>query len=219
MVGAIDKRDILAHPFVTIRCFGWRVFLRAIFAGRDKTFLSVLAEAEVLKPAAENVVEFVARCVELELKASRIYAALARRFAAAPAEHEFFATLSGQEECHAELLELCRAAAAQQRWNEKQVDPWRNAVPKLEQHMEDAEASLDDIHALRPALRLVIDIESSEINDVFSSIVAATESEFVRRLTVFGEAEKRHLAFICRAIAKLDPELTEASQVLNKRCA
>ena len=82
MVGAIDKRDILAHPFVTIRCFGWRVFLRAIFAGRDKTFLSVLADAEVLKPAAENVVEFVARCVELELKASRIYAALARHFAA-----------------------------------------------------------------------------------------------------------------------------------------
>jgi len=25
MVGVIRKRDILAHPLVTIRCFGWRV--------------------------------------------------------------------------------------------------------------------------------------------------------------------------------------------------
>ena len=29
MVGAIIKRDILAHPVVTIRCFGWSVFIRA----------------------------------------------------------------------------------------------------------------------------------------------------------------------------------------------
>ena len=114
---------------------------------------------------------------------------------------------------------MCRAAAAQQRWNEKQVAPWRDVVPNLERHMADAEASLDDIHALRPALRLVIDIESSEINEVFSSIVAASESEFVRRLTVFGETEKRHLAFICRAIAELDPELTEPARSSRSVCA
>ncbi len=76
MVGAINKRDILSHPWVTIRCFGWRVFWRAIFARGDRTFLSLLTDSEVLKPAGEGVPEFVARCVELELKASRVYAAL-----------------------------------------------------------------------------------------------------------------------------------------------
>ena len=29
MVGAITERDILAHPLVTISCFGWGVFWRA----------------------------------------------------------------------------------------------------------------------------------------------------------------------------------------------
>ncbi|MHB0959647.1 MAG: hypothetical protein ACYC0X_29545 [Pirellulaceae bacterium] len=219
MVGAINKRDILAHCILTIRCFGWHVFLRALFAGRNKSFLSVLTESEVLKPAADHVVEFVARCVELELKASRIYAALARHFAADPAVRDFFATLAAHEECHAELLELCRAAAAQQNWNEQKVAPWRDVVVDLEQHMADAEASLDDADSLRAALHLMIDIESSEINDVFSSIVAASESEFVRRLNVFGETQKRHLAFICRGVARLDPESIGASQVLKARCA
>jgi hypothetical protein len=217
MVGAIDKRDILAHPLVTIRCFGWRVFLRAIFAGPNQTFLSVLAEAEVLKPAADNVVEFVARCVELELRAGRVYAALSRRFAATRSVQQFFAVLASQEECHAELLELCRAAAAQRRWNENQVAPWRDVVPRLERRMAVAEASVGDIQTLRPALQLVVDIESSEINEVFRSIVAASESEFVRRLTVFGESEKRHLAFIRRGIAELDPEVADVDRLLQNR--
>jgi rubrerythrin len=216
MVGAIDKRDILAHPIVTIRCFGWRVFVKALLAGRSKTFLSVLAEAEVLQPAAENVVEFIARCVELELKASRIYTALARRFADDQAVHGFFESLAAQEDSHAELLELCRAAAAQQRWDETQVAPWRDVVPRLERHMVECEGSVDGVHTLPEALRLVIDIESSEINDVFSSVVAAADSEFVRRLSVFGETERRHLDFICRAISRLAPELADDSRVLQK---
>ena len=216
MVGAITKRDILAHPLVTIRCFGWRVFWRALFAGRERTFLSVLSEAEVLQPAAENVVEFIARCVELELKASRIYTAFARRWADSQAAHDFFATLASQENGHAELLELCRTAAAQQRWNEGQAAPWRQVVPRLEQHMADAEAASDDAHSVHAALQLVIDIESSEINDVFHSVVAATDSEFVRRLAVFHDAEQRHLDFASRSIAQLDPELASASLVLRR---
>ena len=31
MVGVISHWDILAHPVVTIRAFGWRVFFRAVF--------------------------------------------------------------------------------------------------------------------------------------------------------------------------------------------
>ena len=44
MIGAIRKRDILAHPFITIDCFGWSVFLRALTAGRNQTFLALLTE-------------------------------------------------------------------------------------------------------------------------------------------------------------------------------
>ncbi len=219
MVGAIDKRDILAHPIVTIQCFGWRVFLRALLAGRNTTFLSVLTATEALKPAAETVVEFVARCVELELTASRIYAALARRFANTPDLYTFFASISGQEESHAELLELCRAAAAQSQWLEEQIQPWRRSLPQLERHMADAESRVDDVHSALDALRLVIEIESSEINDVFRSIVTAADSEFVRRVNVFGDTERRHLSFIGHSIVRLEPSLAEADRALAKRAA
>ena len=49
MDGAICKREILSHPVVTIECFGWAVFFRAVFSGRDQTFLSLLQQAGVFQ--------------------------------------------------------------------------------------------------------------------------------------------------------------------------
>ena len=80
MVGVICRRNILAHPFVTIRCFGWRVFFRALIAGRSQTFLSVLADAKGLQPPKVRVPELIERCAKLELQAGRIYEGLAERF-------------------------------------------------------------------------------------------------------------------------------------------
>ena len=185
----------------------------------NTTFLSVLTAADVFKPDTETVVEFVARCVELELTASRIYAALARRFADTSDLHTFFASISGQEESHAELLELCRAAAAQSQWLEEQIQPWRRSLPKLERHMAEAESRVDDVHSAIDALRLVIEIESSEINEVFRSIVTAADSEFVRRVNVFGDTDRRHLNFIGHSIIRLEPTLAEAGRALTKRAA
>ena len=49
MIGAICTNDILFHPFVTIRAFGWRVFFRAVFEGQGGTFLSLLQREGFLK--------------------------------------------------------------------------------------------------------------------------------------------------------------------------
>ena len=76
MIGAIRKLDILAHPIVTIRCFGWQVFVRALTAGRSQTFLSLLVDSKAHKTPRV----FVERCVSLELQAMRIYETLAQRF-------------------------------------------------------------------------------------------------------------------------------------------
>lgn len=62
MVGAIGKWEVLSHPVVTIRCFGWAVFFRAMFASPDQTFLSLLTKAGLFEP----VPEFIGRCVDLE---------------------------------------------------------------------------------------------------------------------------------------------------------
>jgi hypothetical protein len=49
MVGAICKWEVLFHPIVTIQCFGWTVFFRAVFAGPNQTFLSLLTKAGVFE--------------------------------------------------------------------------------------------------------------------------------------------------------------------------
>ena len=71
MIGVIRRRNILAHPFVTIRCFGSQVFFRALIAGHSQTFLSLLADTKGLQPPTVKVPEVVERCVKLELQALR----------------------------------------------------------------------------------------------------------------------------------------------------
>jgi len=213
MVGAICKRDILAHPLVTIHCFGWPVFFRALFAGRTQTFLSLLTEPRGARPSTVQVPAVVERCIALELRAKRIYEMLAQRFS--DPTKGFFQALAHQEQTHSQLLELCRIAAEQSRWNAKHFDPWRDAVPRLEQQMRETEKSMDSVHSSEEALHLVIEIESSEVNRVFQGIVAASDSDFVRAVQAFHNATSQHISFICEEIPRLAPDL--AQQCLEMR--
>jgi rubrerythrin len=208
MVGAIRRRDILAHPFVTIHSFGLPLFLKALVAGRNKTFLSLVTQTRVFRPATIPVPELLGRCVELESRARQIYESLAERFSDQEPVREFFETLAHQEQDHYELLELCRELVSQEGWLEETFSPWRDAVPRLERQMDEAEVTLEALDSLADALRLVITIEDSEINQVFASAVAATDSAFVRALQTFETADTKHLSYICNEIPKLDPDLT-----------
>ena len=214
MVGAICKWDILAHPVVTIRCFGWKVFFRALVANHQQTFLSLLVEADVFEAPPDEVPKLVGRCVDLELRAKRIYETLAQRFADPEPVRQFFDKLARQEEDHAELLGLCRAAAGRGGWDEKHFDPWRNALPQLERQMSEAEAWIDSLGTLADALRLVIQVESSEINQVYLAVVEASESEFVRKLDAFLKAGREHIDYICRQIPEFEPDFAEVCQTL-----
>jgi hypothetical protein len=216
MFGAICKRDILAHPIVTIRCFGWRVFFKSLFAGRDQTFLSLLNQADVLKPAGD-VLELVGRCVDLELRAKKTYETYAARFAQRLEARRFFESMARQEQGHAELLSVCREAARHERWNDKLFAPWRDAIPKLEEKMESTERRVAENKDLIVALQHVIDIESSEINHIFDAVVNATDSEFVRRLQVFRTTEIQHINFICRAVSELEPSLIDACRDMQEK--
>ena len=206
MVGAICKREILAHPFITIRCFGWRVFFRALTAGQNETFLSIVTEVNTRRPSVK-VPELVGQCIDLELRAKDIYESLAGRFAKQEPVKRFFEMLAQQEQSHAELLELCRAAAGRGRWDGQHFEPWRDTIPQLKCQMEKAASTLDSLVGARDALRLVIQIESSEVNQVFRGVVAATGSDFVRRLQAFQQSTSHHLGYICEEIPKLEPDL------------
>ena len=132
MIGAIRRRDILAHPVVTIRCFGWRVFLSTLFADRDQTFLSLLVRAGALQPHESKTPETVERCIKLEFQAQRIYHRLAGRFLGSQPISDMFDALAYQEQTHAELLRLCHEAAVRSSWEEACFEPWKDAVANLE---------------------------------------------------------------------------------------
>jgi hypothetical protein len=215
VIGAIRRRDIVTHPVVTVRCFGWKVFLRALGAGQHQTFLSLLADRQVLQPVSAKVPELVDRCIGLELCAERIYESLAERFSQPDSVKGLFATLAHQEQDHAELLDLCRAAAGRVELEGTNFDPWRDAVPGLEKQMQEAESCTASLDCLSDALRLVIQIESSEINRIYLGIVAASDSEFVRALRVFHEAGLKHILYICATVPEMDPELRNACQKLR----
>ena len=215
MIGAICRQDILAHPLITIRCFGWKVFFRALLTGQNQTFLSLLTETPALRAAPEKVPELVDRCIALESKAARIYESLARRFDQPGSGKRFFATLARQEKDHAELLELCRAAAGRGEWNAQHFDPWRDAVPGLEERMRRAESRAGSLDRLSDALQLVLQLESSEINQVYSGIVAASDSDFVRTMRVFHDAGWEHILYISKCIHEMEPELRDVCQQLR----
>jgi rubrerythrin len=214
MLGAIRKRDILAHPIVTVQCFGWKVFFRVLVAGGDVTFLSIVASSRFFGEAAGELPDLVGRCVELERSAKRIYEALADRFDDQPEVRRFFRSLAMQEKNHAEMLTLCLRSTSHGRWVEQQLSSMRGSVERLQNEMLAAEASVPDISTARDALRLVITIESSEINRLFKRVVAACPSQFVRTIRRFWDAEQQHFLFICKGIQVLSPELSDECKVL-----
>jgi rubrerythrin len=215
MVGAIRRRDILAHPLITVHCFGWPILFKALVAGRDRTFLSLLADTWTQRPPRLEVPELLERCVKLELRAQRIYESLATRFGEHEPVRRFFETLASQEKTHYEMLQLCRGLAGREGWLEEHFKPWRDAVPRLERQMDDVEACVEGLERSTDALHLVIRIEGSEINQVFGGVVAATDSSFVRNLQAFQNAEAKHIEYIARQIPELEPDLADECAVLT----
>ena len=173
MVGVITSWDVLAHPISTIRSFGWVVFFRAVGPWQAKPFLSLVRDAGFFGTSASAVPTILERCIALELRAKVIYRTFARAFADEGLVAPFFAGLAEQEQYHADLLEVCRAAALRMGWKANLFNPLQDYLPRLEQQMDAAEAAVHHVGSVEDALRLVIQIESSEVNEVFRAALAA----------------------------------------------
>jgi hypothetical protein len=217
MVGVIRSWDILAHPIATIRSFGWRVFFKAAVPWQEQTFLSLLREAGWFRVATPPMAALLDRCIALELRANRLYTALATVFAEQGLVGEFFSVLAQGEQYHADLLELARAAAIRSGWKVNLFNPWQEYLPRLEQQMDAAEAAVAEIDSVDDALQIVVQIESSEINQVFSVVLAATNAAFVKRLEPFREAMDAHMSYIVERLPELSPNLMLASRELRAR--
>ncbi len=217
MVGVIRKRDIISHPLVTVQCFGWRVFFKALLAGQDQTFLSLLTDSGTFQSQKSQIPEYVESCIQLELRAKRLYWHLARKFSQASVVRIFFTTLARQEQEHADLLQLCREAAGRGQWIARYFEPYAKKMSQLENGMQETESRLERLRTIADALRLVIRIESSEVNDVFQSIVSASDSKFVRSFGLFHTSIGKHLHYINSNILKIDPDLKDDCKVLQDK--
>jgi hypothetical protein len=217
MVGVITGWDILAHPITIIQYFGWRVFFKAVVPWHDTPFLSLVRDAGFQKPAVSSVPTILERCVGLELRAKRIYGVLAKALDDQGLVGPFFAGLAVQEQYHADLLELCRVAAIRNGWRANIFNPWQDYLPRLEQQMEDTELAVREIDSIDDALRLVIQIESSEINQVFNAALAATDAALVKRLRPFRKAIESHMSYIVERLPQLSPNLILPTREMRAR--
>jgi len=217
MVGVITHWDILAHPFVTIRCFGWGVFFQAIGPWQSRPFLSMLRDAGCFGTTASNVPTILERCVGLELRAKRIYKALAKTFADEDSVGQFFAGMVEQEQYHADLLEICRAAAIRGGWKANLFNPWDAYLPRLEQQMDATEATVSGIHSVEAALQLVVQLESAEINQVFYAALGASDSAFVKKLRPFQKTMEAHMAYLVERLPELSPNMLLACRELRAK--
>ncbi len=217
MLGAIRTQDILLHPFVTVRAFGAKVFFRAVFEGRNTTFLSLLQRDGVFEATTSTEPDLIERCVRLELQAAAIYRSLAERFVDSVPLSDFLNELVNEEQEHADLLRVCKSFACQGQFVSSRFSPWHASVPLPEQQMQEIVASLDKIGSVDDVVRVVMQIETSEINPIFLGVVEATESPFVKTLSPFRTAIRHHVDYICRSVTAFTASGAAASRELRAK--
>ncbi len=100
-------------------------------------------------------------------------------------------------------------------WMSDCFNPWEHYLPNLQQHMDEIEAALYHVDSLDDAFRLVVQIESGEINRVFQSVLASSNSAFVKRIAAFRGAVKQHISYIAKRLPELDARLMLASRELR----
>ena len=130
---------------------------------------------------------------------------------------DFLNELADEEQEHADLLRVCKFFASQGRFVPDRFRPWHDYVPLLEQQMQQAVASLDEIESTDDLVRLILQIETSEINPVFMGVVEATDSPFVRNLGPFRRAVRRHIGYICKTISTLTPSAAATCRKLREK--
>jgi len=213
MLGAITRYDILSHPIITINCFGWNVFFRAVFSNQCDTFLSLLQNSKTFDSGTLHFphMELIGRGIKLELKAKHIYEDFADKFSSSPDAVKFFKELAQQEQEHADCLRICRDATQPTDWNEEYLNSWMEILTTLEDGMAEAVQFAEKISSLDEAMQLVLQIESSEVNQLFQAIFMASDSLFVRKILNFKKATEDHIVYITEYLPLISPNFLQAS--------
>lgn len=187
MRGLIGKKDVLRHPVVVIRGFGWKAFFRAVAAPPGRTFLEVISVG-IPRPSTPQEIELSAqldKMISFELRCSHIYARMAEIFRDRwGLARDFFRNLSEQEEGHAEILRITKVEVSRR-------SLWKILIPVKAEVIEKTDKLLSDVEwSLREPEKLTIEqglenverLESSEINMVFDFLLHSVSSPFIKKI-------------------------------------
>lgn len=185
MKGLIGRKDVLLHPITVIQGFGFKVFFQTLFAPHHITFLEVISQ-DLPQPVSAEEIQMTLlldKLISFELRTSHIYARMALLFKSHDGAHDFFHTISGQEQGHAEILRITKVEVARQKlWD--QIKPIsQTVIDKIDRELSHLEWDIRHPEAFgyKEALKMVEVLESSEINVVFDFIQHAIQTPFLRK--------------------------------------
>jgi len=122
--------------------------------------------------------------------------------------------LGDQEQYHADLLEICRAAAIRRGWKANLFNPWTTTCRDLNDKWRRPKPRCRKLIPSRPPCIGRPD-RIRGINQVFCAALAATDSAFVKKLRPFQAAMEAHMAYIVERIPELSPRLLLAARELR----
>ncbi len=199
MQGVITTKAILQNPIVIIEGFGLRVFINALFADKDATFLDIINECHELDAhkdmASMNLSEIVNQFIGYELKSQEIYTILSERFSELSDVSAFFKNLARHEEGHAIVLARVRREIERGHYWKESKQIHLDEIKRFDRFMKKAEASVLAGVSLAEALTLVDQLEGSEINIVFENLNKSVDMKSRKRFEKFFVMTSEHIGY------------------------
>lgn len=175
MRGVINKIDLITHPFIVIQGFGLKVYLQALIAPKDSTFLDLIRQkvTEPLSPQHEHLNAQIHHLTTIEKGLAGIYSSLQEKYAANPVAAKFFETISEHEKDHTEMLEIIKAEVVRRK-------AWHSIKPVKKELIQNAEKTIEDIQnelkketipGINLSLEFVKKLEKIEETTVFDTLL------------------------------------------------
>jgi len=199
MQGVITTKAILQNPIVIIEGFGLRVFINALFADKDATFLDIINECHELDAhkdmASMNLSEIVNQFIGYELKSQETYTILSERFSELSDVSAFFKNLARHEEGHAIVLARVRREIERGHYWKESKQIHLDEIKRFDRFMKKTEASVLAGVSLAEALTLVDQLEGSEINIVFENLNKSVDMKSRKRFEKFFVMTSEHIGY------------------------
>lgn len=146
--------------------------------------------------------------IGLEERIGRIYGKIASGFSSSPDHNEgriaFWEQLARDEAAHASLLSIEKEFLQSGVRIKKpvQIDP--HTQEALETLLSECEGRIGPGMAEKDAIEILVSLEESEVNKIFSLLLEATDSKVLTRFTAFSSAHKEHERRVLEGVKRME---------------